>query len=862
MADHPPERRYNPQEIEPRWQAVWAREHTWEVVNDGGGEGRGGATRTGAQAVGRTGGRDANSYVLEMLPYPSGEPHIGHLKCYAVGDAIAHFHRRLGRRVLHPMGYDAFGLPAENHAIKTGVHPRVSTAESIASFQRQFRAWGISIDWSREIATHEPSYYRWTQWIFLELFRAGLAYRKEAAVKWCPKDQTVLANEQVDADGRCERCGALVEVRQLEQWFLRITDYAERLLGDLDGIEWPEHVKTMQRNWIGRSEGAEVTFRCEDLDPAHPVDYPVFTTRPDTLFGATFFVMAPEHPDVMRLAHGTPQEQAVRDYVNHALTETNEERGNAEKPKTGVPLGRTVTNPVNGQQIPMYVADYVLMEYGTGAIMAVPAHDERDHAFATAFGLPITRVIAPAAGNGDFDEPPAAGAGRLGELPYTGDGVLVNSHPDFDGMNNREALGAIVAWLDREGKGHASVNYRLRDWLVSRQRYWGCPIPIVYCESCGMVPVPDEQLPVELPDIDDYTPKGRSPLAAAEEWVNTRCPNCGGAARRETDTMDTFVDSSWYFLRYCDAGNDRAAWDPGALREWMPVDQYIGGVEHAILHLMYARFFTKALADLGHLDFQEPFQALFTQGMVTKDGAKMSKSKGNVVSPGAIIERVGVDTARSYILFVGPPDQDADWSDDGVEGVHRFLSRLWRMAAETAERAGAATPGLTSPDEAEGDDLLLVRKAHWAIEKVSGDMRRFAFNTAIAAVMELLNDCSRLRESVGLETMRFALGTAASLLFPFAPHVCADVYDLLTGERVWEQPWPQAEEAMLESEQFELVCQVNGKVRDRMQVNADASTETLKDLCRAAPNMRAHLDGREIVKEIVVPGKLVNIVVR
>jgi leucyl-tRNA synthetase len=875
------EQRYDPSEIEPRWQAIWARERTWEVTNE--------ARATGARAA----ASPPSSYVLEMLPYPSGEPHIGHLKCYAVGDAIAHFHRRLGRRVLHPMGFDAFGLPAENHAIKTGVHPRVSTAESIASFQREFRSWGISIDWSRELATHEPSYYRWTQWIFLELFRAGLAYRKEAAVKWCPKDQTVLANEQVDAEGRCERCGAIVEVRQLEQWFLRITDYAERLLGDLDTIEWPEHVKTMQRNWIGRSEGAEVTFRCEELG----VDYPVFTTRPDTLFGATFFVMAPEHPDVMRLAQGTPQEHVVREYVNHALNETNEERGNAEKPKTGVPLGRTVTNPVNGEQIPMYVADYVLMEYGTGAIMAVPAHDERDHAFALAFDLPIRQVIAPAATGGARDatsaaaedpdaapaaaeDPDASPAPEPAALPYTGDGVLMNSHAQFDGMGNREALGAIVEWLDREGKGHASVNYRLRDWLVSRQRYWGCPIPIVHCDRCGMVPVPDDQLPVELPDVEDYTPKGRSPLAAAEAWVNTSCPACGGAAKRETDTMDTFVDSSWYFLRYCDAGNDSAAWDPAALREWMPVDQYIGGVEHAILHLMYARFFTKALADLGHLDFQEPFQALFTQGMVTKDGAKMSKSRGNVVSPTAIVERVGADTARCYILFVGPPDQDADFSDEGVEGVHRFLGRLWRMAAELA---GRSEMGETGPHAApsgtahapsrqsahaptgtdmEGEDLALLRKTHWAIDKVSGDLRRFAFNTAIAAVMELLNECSRLREALAPETLRFALTTSASLLFPFAPHTCADIYEMLTGERVWEQPWPQAEEALLERDVYELVCQVNGKVRDRVQASADASPEALKDLCRAAPNVQAHVDGKEIVKEIVVPGKLVNLVVR
>ncbi len=836
-----PERRYDPSEIEPRWQEVWARERTWEVANESSAQAR-------ASGAGR-GASPPSSYVLEMLPYPSGEPHIGHLKCYAVGDAIAHFHRRLGRRVLHPMGYDAFGLPAENHAIKTGVHPSVSTAESIASFQRQFRSWGISIDWSRELATHEPRYYRWTQWIFLELFRAGLAYRKEAAVKWCPKDQTVLANEQVDAEGHCERCGALVEVRQLEQWFLRITDYAERLLGDLETIAWPEHVKTMQRNWIGRSEGAEVTFRCEELG----VDYPVFTTRPDTLFGATFFVMAPEHPDVMRLAEGNAQEQQVREYVNHALNETNEERGNADKPKTGVALGRTVTNPVNGEQIPMYVADYVLMEYGTGAIMAVPAHDERDHAFALAFDLPIRQVIEPREPAADVDED---------ALPYSGAGQLVNSRPEFDGMDNRAALQAIVEWLDHEGKGHASVNYRLRDWLISRQRYWGCPIPIVYCERCGMVPVPEDQLPVELPEIDDYTPKGRSPLAAAEEWVNTSCPDCGGAARRETDTMDTFVDSSWYFLRYCDAGNDEAAWDPAVLREWMPVDQYIGGVEHAILHLLYARFFCKALADLGHLDFQEPFQSLFTQGMVTKDGSKMSKSKGNVVSPAAIVQRVGADTARAYILFVGPPDQDADWSDDGVEGVHRFLSRLWRLSAETAEQSGAPAPLDPGPTPPEGDDLELLRKTHWAIDKVSGDLRRFAFNTAIAAVMELLNDCSRLREAVNVQTLRFALGTAASLLSPFAPHVCADIYEMLTGERVWEQPWPEAEEALLERETYELVCQVNGKVRDRVQASAQATPEALKELCRAAPNVQAHVEGKQIVKEIVVAGKLVNLVVR
>jgi leucyl-tRNA synthetase len=832
------EHRYDPKAIEARWQRVWASEHTWEVANEG---------AEGREAVN-------SSYVLEMLPYPSGEPHIGHLKCYAVGDAIAHFRRRTGHRVLHPMGYDAFGLPAENHAINTGVHPRVSTAASIASFQRQFRAWGISIDWSRELATHEPSYYRWTQWIFLELYRSGLAYRKEAAVKWCPHDQTVLANEQV-VDGRCERCGAEVEVRQLEQWFFRITDYAERLLRDLDEIDWPEHVKTMQRNWIGRSEGAEVSFTCEELG----IVYPVFTTRPDTLFGATFFVLAPEHPDVMRLAAGTPYEREVHDYINHALTESNEERGAAERPKTGVPLGRTVTNPVNGEQLPMYVADYVLMEYGTGAIMAVPAHDERDYEFARVFDLPIRRVIAAETGASEQQTGDDA-------LPYTGDGPLIDSHPDFDGLPNREALELIVDWLQREGKGHATVSYRLRDWLISRQRYWGCPIPIVYCDSCGVVPVEPDELPVQLPDIEDYAPKGRSPLAAAEDWVRTTCPACDGEARRETDTMDTFVDSSWYFLRYCDARNDEAAWDPAALSEWMPVDQYIGGVEHAILHLMYARFFTKALADLGHLDFQEPFASLFTQGMITKDGAKMSKSRGNVVSPAAIVERYGADTARCYVLFMGPPDQDAEWSDEGAEGMHRFLSRLWRLTGEAAERldAGGSAPAASNPVQHNGGDpdVQLLRKAHWAIDKVSADLRRFAFNTAIAAVMELLNDCSRLREQTSAQTLGYALQTAGSLLFPFAPHLGAEIYERLTGDRVWEAPWPHADPALLERDVYELVCQVNGKLRDRVSVSSDAGPDELKRRCLTAPNVRVHIDGKEIVKEVVVPGKLVNIVVR
>jgi leucyl-tRNA synthetase len=845
------ERRYDPRQIEPKWQEIWARERTWEVAND----------RDGLD------GRE-KSYVLEMLPYPSGEPHIGHLKNYALGDAIAHFHRRIGRRVLHPMGYDAFGLPAENNAIKTGVHPRDATNRSIEAYRYWFHRWGISIDWSRELGTHEPTYYRWTQWIFLKLLERDLAYRKTAAVNWCPNDQTVLANEQV-IDGHCERCGALVEVRQLEQWFFRITDYADRLLDDLDTIQWPEHVKAMQRNWIGRSEGAEVVFRCEELG----IDYSVFTTRPDTLFGATFFVMAPEHPDVFKLAEGTEHEREVHEYVNGSLTESAEMRGDTEKPKTGVPLGRTVTNPVTGEQIPMFVSDYVLMEYGTGAIMAVPAHDQRDYDFAKAFDLPIRRVVAPAGSDGQGDgqadgqgdgqaDGQGDGQGEAEGGAFSAHGVnehLINSG-EFSGMNAVEGQRAIVDWLDREGIGHFSVSYKLRDWLVSRQRYWGCPIPVVYCDKCGLVPVPEEDLPVELPEIEDYQPRGRSPLAAAEDWVNTSCPRCHGPAKRETDTMDTFVDSSWYYLRYCDARNNKAAWDRQILRYWMPVDQYIGGVEHAILHLMYSRFFVKALADMELLDVQEPFQALFTQGMILgPDGNKMSSSKGNVIAPSEIVERFGADAARCYVLFIGPADQDAAWSDTGIDGVYRrLLARLWRLADELGDPAAGAEQPLEPP----GDALILVRKANWAIDKVTRDIAgRFAFNTAISAIIELINEVYRYPEAEP-SARRFAAATAASLVFPFAPHLGSEAYELLTGRRVWEEPWPDADPDMLQADTFELVCQVNGKVRDRVSAPTGAPRDELEQLCLESRGVKAHLDGHEIAKVIVVPDKLVNVVVR
>ncbi len=833
---------YDPKAIEAKWQALWAEEATWEVANPG-----------------EPGFEDfkPKSYVLEMLPYPSGEPHVGHLKCYAVGDAIAHFRRRHGFEVIHPMGYDAFGLPAENNAIKTGEPPREATERSIASFRHQFREWGISIDWSRELATHTPEYYRWTQWIFLRLFEEGLAYRTEAPVQWCPRDATVLANEQV-IDGRCERCGTPVEQRKLEQWFFKITDYAERLLADFDLLEsWPEHVITMQRNWIGRSEGAEVVFRCEELD----LDFPVFTTRPDTLFGATFFVLAPEHSELERLIAGTPVEEQVREYVNRVARESIEDRSDEGREKTGVALGRSVTNPVNGEEIPMFVADYVLMEYGTGAIMAVPAHDTRDYQFARAFDLPIRRVIE--------GEDPALARDEEG-LPYPGDGPMVGSGR-FDGSGNREAYEEIVQWLSEEGRGRRAVNYRLRDWLVSRQRYWGAPIPIVYCANCGeggvaaIVPVPEDQLPVELPEIEDYAPRGRSPLAAAEAWVATECPRCGGPARRETDTMDTFVDSSWYFIRYLNPGNEELAWGRSAADHWLPVDQYIGGVEHAILHLMYARFVTKALSDLGHLGVQEPFANLFAQGMITRDGAKMSKSKGNTVAPAEYVARYGADTARTYVCFMGPPERGGDWSDEGVEGVNRFLARLWRLCEEL-ELAGPGTVAGTG--EPAGARRELLGKAHWAIEKATRDFRRgFQFNTAIAAVMELVNDAYRLKEGLleepgGLAALRFAAATAASLIFPFAPHLGAEVWERLAGGRVWEQPWPAAEPALLTTDTVTLVVQVNGKLRDRIEVAADSSQEELLAAARGSEKVAAHLDGLEVVKEVVVPGKLVNLVVR
>jgi leucyl-tRNA synthetase len=692
---------------------------------------------------------------------------------------------------------------------------------------------GWAIDWERVLATHEPEYYRWTQWLFLKFFDAGLAYRKEAPVNWCPNDQTVLANEQV-IDGRCERCGAVVESRRLEQWFFRITAYADRLLEEMELLEsWPERVLTMQRNWIGRSEGAEVIFRIEELD----IDIPVFTTRPDTLFGATFFVLAPEHPLVPKLVAGTAHEQEVMDYVRHAGARSAVERETKEK--DGVPTGRFVVNPVNDARIPVWVADYVLMEYGTGAIMAVPAHDERDYQFAQRYDLPVQTVVVPE--NGETPEEGAFSA-------HTQDERLVNS-AQFSGMSSPEATRSIVEWLESRHGARFAVGYRLRDWLLSRQRYWGCPIPIVHCESCGVVPVPEEELPVLLPEVDDYMPKGKSPLAAAEDWVRVDCPRCGAPARRETDTMDTFVDSSWYFMRYCDARNGHAAFGREVVDYWLPIDQYIGGIEHAILHLLYARFFVKVLNDIGLVGFREPFARLFTQGMVYRNGAKMSKSKGNVVDPREYIERYGADTTRLWPPFLGPVDQDAEWHEEGIEGVIRFLQKLWRVALEAAER----------PAEPEVPPTALARKAHQTVAKVTDDIgRRFVLNTPIAAVMELVNEISRAPDDLAA---RFAAETAVSLIQPYAPHIAEELWERLGHERLWEQPWPQADPALLEEDTFELVVQVNGKVRDRFQVPVDLSEDELVARAKDSPKVRAHLDGGEVRQTIVVPRKLVNLVV-
>jgi leucyl-tRNA synthetase len=801
---------YDPKAIEPKWQRVWEDERAFYVSNP----------EPGSEPP-------KKFYMLEMLPYPSGTLHMGHVLNYTLGDVLTHFRRRNGSLVLRPMGFDSFGLPAENAAIRQGGHPREIIERNIAHIRREMRGLGWAIDWDREASAHEVEYYRWTQWLFLRFFEAGLAYRKEAPVNWCPNDQTVVANEYV-IDGKCERCGTEVVAKNMEQWFFRITAYADHLLNDLEQIDWPERTKAIQTNWIGRSEGAEVLFRVDELD----IDIPVFTTRPDTLFGATFFVLAPEHPLVEQLAN-----DEVRDYVRKAGARSVAERQTKER--DGVFTGRYATNPVNGEELPIWVADYVLMDYGTGAIMAVPAHDERDFEFARRYDLAIRRVVEPVEGEVAEDEPFVA---------HTENERLVNSG-EFSGRLAPEAKKEIVEWLREQGRGAPAVSYRLRDWSFSRQRYWGCPIPIIHCGECGLVPVPEADLPVVLPEVEDYRPKGKPPLASNEEWMNVPCPSCGRPAKREADTMDTFVDSSWYFLRYCDPHNDQAPFDRRLVDYWLPVDQYIGGIDHATGHLLYSRFFVKALNDFDLIGFREPFQRLFHQGWVRQGGTKMSKSKGNVRGPDDLIQLYGADAVRLYILFMGPADQDMEWTEEGVEGISRFLRRLWRVVNEVIERA---PEGGAEPTE-------LARAAHRTIAKVTDDIdRRFQFNTPIAAVMELLNEMSRAPAD---PAARFATETAVTLIQPYAPHIAEELWERLGHERLWEQPWPEADPAMLERETFELVIQVNGKVRDRVEVPADASEAELVAQAKASPRVQDYLDGNEIRKEIVVPGKLVNLVV-
>jgi leucyl-tRNA synthetase len=808
---------YDPKTIEEKWQRVWDDVGAYEVSNEP---------------------VQPKSYVLEMLPYPSGSLHMGHMLVYTIGDVVTRFRSRNGVHVLHPQGFDAFGLPAENAALNEGGHPRATTERSIEHIRRSMRRIGWAYDWQRSLSTHEPDYVRWQQWQFLRFYEKGLAYRKAAPVKWCPNDQTVLANEQV-RDGLCERCGAEVESRLMEQWFFRITDYAQALLDDLDTLDWPDSIKSRQRNWIGRSEGAEILFRIEELDE----DVAVFTTRPDTLYGATFFVLAPEHELAARV-----DSDNVREYIRRASAKKTAERAAAVE-KTGVDTGLYAVNPVNGERLRVFVADYVLSDYGTGAIMAVPAHDQRDFDFAKAFDLAVRQVVRPA--EADVDEEAAY-------VGHTEDEILVNS-AEFDGLPAVEGGRAIVDKLAAAGRARATVNYRLRDWGFSRQRYWGCPIPVVYCDGCGIVPVPDDELPVLLPDIEDYRPKGQPPLAQAEEWVNVPCPRCGAPGRRETETMDTFVDSSWYFLRYCDRDNQSAPFAREAVDYWNPIDLYIGGVDHATVHMIYARFWMKVLNDLGLIGFREPFGRFFSNGWVTLGKTKMSKRAGNVVGPDDFVERYGADACRLNILFLGPADEDMEWTETSVEAMTRFVRRLWRVVNEVCESAPSGEP--------EGG--ALARKTHATIAKVTDDVgRRFAFNTGIAAVMELVNELSkdtanRRRAWRALRAgadSRFAAETAVSLIQPYAPHVAEELWERLGHERLWEHPWPVADRALLEVDVVEIVVQVNGRIRDRLQVSPQLPEEELVALARSSERVRAYLDGGEAARTVVVPGKLVNFV--
>ena len=832
-------------EIEPKWQSFWNEN---------------GLFKTDLAVAAK------KYYCLMMFPYPSGKLHVGHGRNYIIGDAVVRYKKMRGFNVLSPMGWDAFGLPAENAAIKTGTPPRESTLSNIAVMKEQLAAWGCSYDWDKEVTSCEPEYYKWTQWLFIQMFNRGLAYKKKSNVNWCPSCATVLANEQV-VDGKCERCDAVVEQKALEQWFFKITDYAQRLLDDLDKLDgWPERVKTMQRNWIGRSEGAEIRFglvsRADGANES--VDsVSCFTTRVDTIYGCTYMVVAPEFPALKELISGLPQEAEVLQFIKESATLTNLDRESDALEKKGVFTGRYVVNPFNGEQVPLWVGDYVLM-YGTGAVMAVPAHDTRDWAFAKKYNLPIKISIQNTADALNLDEMNDA---------YTDDGVCFDS-AQFTGTPNRAAAGAMIRHAEEKGFGKGTINFRLRDWLISRQRYWGAPIPIVYCDHCGMVPVADADLPVLLPTDVEFKPTGESPLKGSEKFMNCACPKCGAPARRESDTMDTFVDSSWYFLRYLNARDGEKAIDTATCNNWLPVDQYIGGIEHAILHLLYARFFTKVIHDLDLISFDEPFAKLFTQGMICKkstvDGKlyKMSKSKGNVVSPNELIENYGADTVRLYTLFIGPPEKEAEWNDSAVEGAYRFLCRIWRRVWQNRDLlidSKTLVPDMGKMEKPERD---LYRKVNESVKKITDDLDgAFHFHTAISSIMELMNAIDEIKVDTASPdqvkaVFRDAIEKIVILISPFAPHIAEELWSELgyTGG-VLSADWPEVNEAALHRDEIQMALQVNGKVRGQLTVPSTATKEEIEKLAVADPAVIKWTENQTIRKIIVVPGRLVNIAV-
>lgn len=790
-------------------------------------------------------------YALEMFPYPSGNLHMGHVRNYSIGDVVARYKKMRGFNVLHPMGWDSFGLPAENAAIKNGTPPAQWTWSNIDNMRDQLKRLGFSYDWDREVATAKPDYYKFTQWMFLQLYKNGLAYKKKSYVNWCPSCQTVLANEQV-VNGKCERCKSEVGKKDLEQWFFKITDYAQRLLDDIDKLEgWPDKVRSMQTNWIGRSEGAELEFKIDGSDKT----LTVFTTRPDTIYGVSYMVIAPEHPIVDELISGTPYEAECRDFIKRVQSQSEIVRSATDTEKEGVFTGTYMVNPFNGEKIPLYLANYVFLDYGTGIVMGVPAHDQRDFDFAKKYNLPIRIVVQPDGMEINSDEISEA---------FAAEGTMINSGK-FDGLKNTEALIEMIKYAEDSGFGTKKVNFRLRDWLISRQRYWGAPIPVVYCEKCGTVEIPEDQLPVMLPENVKFTGQGKSPLSECDDFVNTVCPKCGAPAKRETDTMDTFVCSSWYFMRYCDPHNTELPFSKDKTDYWMNVDQYIGGVEHAILHLLYARFFTKTLYDFGYIGCEEPFENLLTQGMVLKDGAKMSKSVGNVVSPDEIIAKYGADTARLFILFAAPPERDLDWNDTAVEGAYRFLSRVWRAVEDlkdymTDEKIDAAT--LSEADK------KLRFAVNSSIKKVTDDCDRFSFNTAISSVMEMVNALYNYKEKNSADSFNGAVITEAIdnlilLLYPFVPHITSELWEMSGHSAdISTSPWPQADSSALVVNEIEVVLQINGKIRDKMVISPDMTPDEMKELALSNEKVKALIEGKEVVKCIAVPKKLINIVVK